>query len=229
MELELNRGINLEVSDAVKNATSTVSEAFQNAFHKGVNNLNLESNVLTKVKEGMKKFDLKEVASKTIDTAMKTTLKSVAGVKAGTINNLKDLGKAIRDSNLKGGLKSVINMGVDSIKGIPSSVKKILKDGTDLILGDTFDDELQKVMVKQKNTLSRINKKCDSFENAFQLNDEKNMKKYVESISKDLGKITLISETINRGKEIINRYELMKNKGSTELSQVEQELLKQIS
>ena len=84
---------------------------------------------------------------------------------------------------------------------------------------------IQKSLV---NTLTRINSKCDNFEKAFLKNDEKGMKKYVEGISKDLEKVSLISKTIDRGKEILNRYELMKNKGSTELSSIEQELLKKI-
>ncbi|MBQ9313445.1 MAG: hypothetical protein IJ220_00325 [Clostridia bacterium] len=229
MELELNRGINLSVGDSIKNAAATVNEAFNNALDKGVEKLNLENGVLTKVKEGFKNFNIKDVASKTIDTAMKTTLKSVAGIKAKTVDNIKDIGKAIRDSNLKAGLKGVINLGVDSMKGIPTAVKKVIKDGADLILGETFDDELKRVMTTNKNTLSRINTKCDNFEKAFSKNDEKSMKKYVDGISKDLQKISLISETINRGKEIVNRYELMKNKGSTQLTQVEQELLKQLA
>ena len=228
MELELNRGINLNVSDAVKNATATVNQAFNSALDKGVEKLNLENGILNKVQEGFQKFNIKEVASKTIDTAMKSTLKSVAGVKAKTVDNLKDLGKAIRDSNLKAGLKSVINMGVDSIKGLPTAAKKMIKGGTDLILGETFDDELKRVMTTNKNTLSRIDKKCNQFEKAFSENDMKGMKKYVDGITKDLEKISLISDTINRGKEILNRYELMKNKGSTQLSQVEQELLQKI-
>ena len=229
MELELNKGIDLNVSDAVKNAGLTVSNAFNNALDKGVDNLNLESGIISKIKEGFQKFNIKDVASKTIDTAMKSTLKSVAGVKAKTVDNLKNLGKAIRDSNLKAGLKSVINIGVDSMKGIPTIAKKVVKDGADLILGETFDDELKRVMTTNKNTLSRINQKCEKFEKAFKDNDEKGMKKYVDGISKDLEKVSLISETINRGKEIVNRYELMKNKGSTNISEVEQELLKKIS
>lgn len=229
MELELNRGINLNVSDAIKNATTTVSEAFNNALDKGINKLDLQNNVVNKVKDGFKKFNIKDVASKTIDTAMKTTLKSVAGVKASAVNDIKDIGKAIRDSNLKSGLRGVINLGVDSMKGIPSAVKKIVKGGTDLILGETFDDELKRVMTTNKNTLARMNKKCDSFEKAYNEKDEKGMKKYAEGITKDLEKVSLISQTINRGKEIVNRYELMKNKGSTNISKVEQDLLKQIS
>ncbi len=79
-------------------------------------------------------------------------------------------------------------------------------------------------MVKQKNTLSRLNKKCDNFDKALKENDEKNMKKYATAIGKDLEKVSLISKTIDRGKEILNKYELMKNKGSTELNSLEQEL-----
>lgn len=228
MELELSKGLDLDVSDTVKNATTTVNEAFNNTVEKCVDNLDVEKGMVSKIKEGLQKFNMSEVAAKTIDTAMKSTLKSVAGVKAKTINNVKTIGKAIRDSNLKQGLKGILNIGIDSIKGIPKTVKNLIKDGADLMLGDTFDDELQKVMTKQRNTLSRINKKCESFEKAFNENDEKNMKKYANSISKDLEKVSLISDTINRGKEIVNRYELLKNKGSTELSSIEQELLKKI-
>lgn len=229
MELTLNRGLELPVSDAVKNATTTVTEAFDNAVAKGVEGLSLENGILAKVKEGFQKFNLKDVASQTIDTAMKTTLKSVAGMKAKTVDNIKDIGKAIRDSNLKAGLKGVINIAVDHMKGIPTAAKSVVKSGVDLILGETFDDELKRVMTTNKNTLSRIDAKCKSFEEALQKNDEKGMKKYANGIAKDLEKISLISETINKGKEVVNRYALMQNKGSTQLSQVEQELLQKIS
>lgn len=224
MELELTKNNTLDFSDSIKNAITTVSETFNNAVDKGLDNMELENGILSKVKDGFENFNLKEIASDTIDTALKSTLKEIAGIKAKTVDNIKDIGKAIRDSDLKSGLKGVLNIGIDSIKSIPSAVKKLIKEGVDLILGDTFDNELQSVMTKQKNTLARIDKKCDSFDKALKENNEKDMKKYVNSISKDLEKISLISQTIDRGREIINKYELMKNKGSTELTSAEQEL-----
>lgn len=229
MELDLFRENSVDFGNVIKNATSTVSETFNNALDKGLNQLDVEENFLDKIKNGLEKFDIKKVAVDTIDAALKSTLKTVAGVKAKTVDMMQDLGKAIRDSDLKGGLKNVLNIAVDSIKGIPSSIKKVAIDGIDLILGDTFDDELKKIMTKQKNTLSRIDKKCDEFEKALSENDEKSMKKHANSISKELEKISLISQTIDRGKEIVNRYELMKNKGSIELTSIEQELCKQLS
>lgn len=228
MELELSKNSILDLGSTVKNATSTISEAFNVALDKGLENINVENGMITKIKNGLNNFNIKKVASDTIDTALKSTLKSVAGIKAGVVDQLQDLGKAVRDSNLKSGLKSVLNIGLNSIKGIPSTIKKVATEAVDLILGDTFDSELEKVMVKQKNTLSRIDKKCTEFDKALNENDEKNMKKYANSISKELEKISLISETIDRGKEIVNMYELMKNKGSTELNSIEQELCKQL-
>ena len=71
---------------------------------------------------------------------------------------------------------------------------------------------------------NKIDKKCDNFEKALEENNEKDMKKYANGISKDLEKISLISQTVDRGREILNKYELMQNKGSTELSSIEQEL-----
>ncbi len=224
MELSLNRDNKLEVSTELRNASTTVNESLDNAINTGLMKMDLKDNMITKIKNGFSNEKTKSLISDTINTALKAVLKNTIGMKARTFDNFRNLGKAIRDSNLKSGLKSALNIGIDSIKGIPTGVKSIVREGIDLILGDTFDDELQKVMTKNKNTLSRINKKCDEFEKAFSNNNEKDMKKYVNAISKDLDKISLISNTIDRGKEIINRYELMKNKGSTELSSIECEL-----
>ena len=224
MELSLNRDNKLEVSTELRNASTTVNESLDNAINTGLMKMDLKDNMINKIKDGFSNEKTKSLISDTINTALKAVLKNTIGMKARTFDNFRNLGKAIRDSDLKSGLKSALNIGVDSIKGIPTGVKSIVREGIDLILGDTFDDELQKVMTKNKNTLSRINKKCDEFEKAFSNNNEKDMKKYVNAISKDLDKISLISNTIDRGKEIINRYELMKNKGSTELSSIEREL-----
>lgn len=224
MELELTKSMNMDFMDNIKNAVSTVTETFNNSVNEGLKKMNLKDGLFSNVKEGLEKFNLKEVAADTIDTALKSSLKSVAGVKAKTVDSLQEIGKAIRDCDLKGGLKEVLNIGIDSIKSIPTSIKNVVKDGVDLILGDTFDNELQKVMVKQKNTLNRIDKKCNEFDKALENGDEKAMKKYAESISKELEKISLISTTIDRGRGIVNQYELMKNKNSTELTSVEQEL-----
>ncbi len=224
MELSLNRDNKLEVSTELRNASTTVNESLDNAINTGLMKMDLKDNMITKIKNGFSNEKTKSLISDTINTALKAVLKNTIGMKARTFDNFRNLGKAIRDSNLKSGLKSALNIGIDSIKGIPTGVKSIVREGIDLILGDTFDDELQKVMTKNKNTLSRINKKCDEFEKAFSNNNERDMKKYVNAISKDLDKISLISNTIDRGKEIINRYELMKNKGSTELSSIEREL-----
>lgn len=229
MELNLNKDNKLIDNTELSNAATTVNESLNNAINTELGKMNLQDNVITKVKNGLNNEKTKGLISSTIDGALKAVLKSTMNVKARTVNNFKDLGKAIRDSNLKNGLKSALKIGVDSIKGIPTSVKKVVRDGVDLILGDTFDNELQKVMTKNKNTLSRIDKKCNEFEKAFSSNNEKDMKKYANSISKDLDKISLISNTVDRGKEIVNRYELIKNKGSTELSSIERELCEKLT
>lgn len=229
MELNLNKDNKLIDNTELSNAAATVNESLNNAINTELGKMNLQDNVITKVKNGLNNEKTKGLISTTIDGALKAVLKSTMNVKARTVNNFKDLGKAIRDSNLKNGLKSALKIGVDSIKGIPTSVKKVVRDGVDLILGDTFDNELQKVMTKNKNTLSRIDKKCNEFEKAFSSNNEKDMKKYANSISKDLDKISLISNTVDRGKEIVNRYELIKNKGSTELSSIERELCEKLT
>ncbi len=79
MELELLKNNNLDVTaDNIKNASTIVNEAFNNSVEKELNNMNLEEGILSKIKKGFEKLNIKEVVSKSIDTAMKTTLKTVA-------------------------------------------------------------------------------------------------------------------------------------------------------
>ena len=78
MELALNKNNMLDVSDNIKNASTIVNEVFNNSVEKGLNNIGLEDNILSKIKKGFEKVNIKEVASNTIDTAMKTTLKAAA-------------------------------------------------------------------------------------------------------------------------------------------------------
>lgn len=228
MNLEILKDKEIVIDDNIKNATSTIEQTFNNAFDKTVQNADDGSDWFSKIKNGIEKVNVKKVASDAIDTVVKGTLKTVTGMKAKTIDSLQDLGKSIRNSDIKGVLKNTINIGVDNIKTLPIAVKKAINGLVDLTLGDTFDNELDKVMTKQKKTLNRIDKKCDNFDKALLENNEKDMKKYANSISKDLEKISLISETIDRGKNIVNQYELMKNKGSIALSTIEQELCKQL-
>ena len=130
MELELNRGLDLNISDAVKNAGTTISNAFNNALEKGVNQLNLENGVISKIKQGFQKFNIKDVASKTIDTAMKSTLKSVAGVKAGTVLHV-----VANQEREKQHLENPVSHDTDKpIKVAVEAIRLLIKesnDGTD--------------------------------------------------------------------------------------------------
>lgn len=179
------------------------------------------------IRQGIKNFDFKTLAGNAIEMVLKTTLKSM-GMQTSTFNSLKDIGQAIKNSDIKKALSGVLDIGVNSLKGVPTTVKSFLKSSKNLILENIFEDELKKVMTKQKNTISRLNKKCSSFEEALNKQDMKEMDKLAKSIKTDLDKVIPIRDVILKSNETLNIYNLIKNKGSYELTNEELELCKKL-
>ena len=83
-------------------------------------------------------------------------------------------------------------------------------------------------MKKQQNTISRINKKCTQMEEAFKSNDVKTLDRLAKTLKSDVEKVMPIQEVINKGVNMINRYELFKNKNGTELSNTELEICQKL-
>ena len=73
--------------------------------------------------------------------------------------SILDIASRLKDGNLKEGLDAGLDIVIGALK-VPTTAKTLLKSGKSLILDQVFEDELKTVMTKQKNTISRINKKC---------------------------------------------------------------------
>ncbi len=227
IELNLNDMKNIDVGEQAKNIVSNISEAFSNAMQKGAETFKLPDNISDKVKEAFQKIDFKEIGNSTALQALKTGMKNL-GINSSTFNSLKDIFEAIKSGDIKKGLSSGLNVAISALK-IPSVAKTILKNGKNLILDTTFEDELKSIMKKQQNTISRINKKCIQMEEAFKSNDTKALDKTYKSLKSDVEKVMPIQNVINKGTSMLNRYELYKNKGYTSLTDEEIELCNKIS
>lgn len=211
-----------------QNIIESVSTAFSNAVSKGVENIGLDVQYKNVVKEEVKKPDFLEIGKKVGEAALRIGAKAI-GINTTTFNNAKELIQALKAGDLKGGLSSALDIGVDLLKGVPSAAKQLIKSSKNEILGVTLDNELKQVMVKQKNTIYRLDKKCNKFEEALNKNDEKEMSRQVKLIKNDLDKVMLIENTITRARGIVNSYELMKNRGATELTEIEKELCQKLA
>ena len=111
---------------------------------------------------------------------------------------------------------------------LKESIKTIIREGKNFILEQTMGDELKSLMKKQQNTISRINKKCTQMEEAFKSNDVKTLDRLAKTLKSDVEKVMPIQEVINKGVNMINRYELFKNKNGTELSNTELEICQKL-
>ncbi len=205
---------------------SNISEAFGEAIKKGTSQMNFPDNIGEAVKSGLEKIDLKDIGSAAVESALKTGMKNL-GMKAGMFNNIKDIFEAIKEGGLKKGLSAGLNVVIGLLK-IPTKAKTMIKNGKDLILDSCFEDELKAVMKKQQNTISRINKKCEQMENAFQKGDNKTLERISKTLKSDLEKVMPIAKVIQKGESILNQYELYKNKGKMALSAQEKELCQKL-
>ena len=227
LTLDLNTQKEITLDKQSVNIFENIGTAFSNAVKKGSELINFPDNLGETVKNGLEKIDLKEIGASAVENALKTGMKSL-GMKTSTFNNLKDIVNAVKEGNLKGGLESGLDIAINLLK-VPTTAKTFLKSGKNLILDNIFEDELKTIMTKQKNTMSRINKKCIQIEEAFKNNDTKTLDKVAKTLKMDLEKVMPIQEVIERGHSTLNKYNLYKNKGGAELTQMERELCEKLA
>lgn len=227
LDLSLNSVKNNLLESSSKNIVNNIGDAFKNAVNKGTDKLEFPGDLGKTVKESFEKIDLKEIGGKAAETALKTGMQKL-GIKSSLFTSVKGIFKAIQEGDLKGGLSSGLNAAIDLTK-LPTVAKTILKQGKDAILEQTLGDELKNVMKTQQNTVSRINKKCLQMEEAFNKGDDKTLDRVYKTLKSDMEKVMPIQKVLNRGNEIMNKYELYKNRGSTQVTKVEEELLKKLA
>ncbi len=226
LDLDLGKNNLLEMTKENENLVSGVSDAFSKAVNKGIDLVELPEDYKKVVTTEVKKTDWKEAGSKVIEGALRIGAKAI-GINSKSFDSLKTAFEALKAGNFKEGLSSVLDSGIEVLSGIPKEAKDLIKSGKDIILGTNLENELKTVMVKQKNTIDRLDKKCDKFDEALKKNDEKEMKKQVRLIKNDLEKVMIIENTISRAKSTVNQYELMQLKG-TKLTPQEKEICAKI-
>lgn len=222
LSLDLNKEKEISLGEQAGNILSNISNAFSNAVKKGTELIDFPDNLGESVKQGLEKIDLKEIGASAVESALKSGMKSL-GMKASTFNSLKNIFDAVKEGDLKKGLASGLNVVISSLK-VPTTAKTLLKNGKNLILDQVFDDELKTLMTKQKNTISRINKKCVQMEDAFKIDDKKTLDRVAKTLKTDLEKVMPIKDVIDKGNSILNRYQLYKSKGTTAITETEKEL-----
>ncbi|MBO5141927.1 MAG: hypothetical protein J6C46_02825 [Clostridia bacterium] len=227
LSLELNKDKEITFVEQSQNILNNISQAFSNAVKKGTELIEFPDNIGASIKDGIEKMDLKEIGASAVESALKSGMKSL-GMKSSTFNSLKNIFDAVIEGDLKKGLASGLNVVIGALK-IPNTAKTLLKNGKNLILDEVFEDELKKVMEKQKNTISRIDKKCNQMEEAFKQNDLKTLDRIAKTLKTDLEKVMPVQNVIARGNFVLNRYQLFKSKGMVELTQMERELCEKLA
>jgi hypothetical protein len=224
LELSKTRDINLDLNS--NNIFKNISEAFNKSIDKGIELFSFPDEMSNNIKEGIKDFDYGGLVMDVASAAIKQGMKKI-GIKTSSFEDLIQIKDAILEGNLKKGLSNVLDIVIDNVKLIPEGIKELVKGGKDKILGTTFDKELDTVLQKQQNTLTRLNKNCDKLEKAITQNSFENIDKLINTIKADLKKIMPIENIIIRAKSLLNENELRTNKQSS-LTAEELELCRKI-
>lgn len=227
LSLNLEKNNEIILTEESKNIFENVSEAFSKTMGKIGDLIPVPDEYKDTLKQNIKNIDLKGIAASATEGALRSGMKSL-GMKTSTFDDIKGLIEAIKEGDLKKGLSEGIDLAVTALK-IPAKLKSGIKAGKDLIFENVFENELNKVMEKQKNTISRINKKCDQIEKAFGENDTKTIERISKTLKTDLQKVVPIENVINRGRKVLNECALYKNKNGQALSETEMELCRKLA
>ena len=165
-----------------------------------------------------------------IENAIKNVIdfgKSTIGIFSGKFENLSQVHTAIK----KGGIIDSISNLLDSVikrannkNQISDKTTKILDKGKNVVL-DLVSNKIEDNFLDEIKSFEKIENNIENWNNCFNNNDVKGMKKEFNKIKKEINKITPLQKIINEVKKIENVHTLLKNKGDNyELSEIEKEI-----
>ena len=172
---------------------------------------------------------LKEILKVGAETALKVALKTKLGVNFSTFDCMKKAVTKAMDGDFKSAIKSASNGAVDQMVPLNSTYKSAIKTIKNSIIDNTIDNQKYQIINRQTKLVNRIEKNCDKFNEALSKNDEVNIKKSATSIKRDMKEILPIREVINNAQNVLDKYELWKNKGNTSLTNEENELIEKLN
>jgi len=177
---------------------------------------------------------LREGFSAGIQTAIDKALevgKSMGGILTGDFKSILQVKDALQAGNLANGISEVLDSVLRKANEkniLSSNVTNAILTGKDLILG-IMNKNLGHNFDQQIRSLEKINKYIDNWNKYYNRQDLKNMENQYKYIQKELRKVMPIEEIINKARQVENLHNLIKNKGTFNISKYEVELAGQLA
>lgn len=156
--------------------------------------------------------------------------KSVIGTITGTFNKISQIEAAVDKGGIIDSASKLIDKGIKNIEQkeiLPDNITSAIKEGKNVIKND-LRKNIKGTLTEQKELLNKIEKYSKNWEKAYQ---EKNIEKMEQQYNKilEIKKEIIPIEEINKKiLEIENINNLIKNKNSFDLSNLEIELANKI-
>lgn len=156
--------------------------------------------------------------------------KSVIGTITGTFDKISQIEAAVDKGGIIDSASKLIDKGIKNIEQkeiLPDNITTIIKDGKNVIKND-LKKNIKETLSEQKELLSKTEKYYKNWEKAYQEKNIEKMDEQYEKILKIKKEIIPIEEINKKILEIENINNLIKNKNSFNLSNLEIELANKI-
>ena len=189
----------------------------------------LEDTVID-VKNALMGQGLKEGINTAINGAINIG-KSAMGIFTGNFESISQAQTAIK----KGGLLDTVSTIMDNVLKtstknglINSKTSKLIKKGKNVII-DNISTNIEESFLSQIKSIEKIGKYTKNWEQSYNNRDVEGMKKEYKKIQAQMSEIMPLQSTLKQVSKIENIQNLIKNKGSMELTQEEIELAEKLA
>ena len=163
----------------------------------------------TLIQDGVK-AGINEAIESSIDLG-----KSAIGIFTGNFENIDQIQNAVKKGGLVDTISSVIGKTIDVVVDagfLDKGVGKIIKNGKNTLF-KTISNNIDNSLTNQVNYIEKIDKYCETWKNAYEKEDLKEMNKAYKNINKQLENIVPLESTINKAREIENLQKIITNNG----------------
>ena len=218
----------IEVQNKQKNfLDTTFGKAINNAINYGLKKILpdfIEDSVI-EIKDTIFKDGIIDGIKNTINK-LADLGKSAVGTITGTFNKITQMEAAVDKGGIIDSASKIIDKQIKNIKEkeiLPENVTKIISEGKKTIKNN-LKENIKEELKEQKNLLTKVNRYEKEWNKAYEENNLEKMQKIYDKMVELKNDVIPIEEIDNKISKIENINNLIKNKNTFKLSEMEIEL-----
>ena len=227
--MNINNSIEIEQNNFLE---STLGKVLNSALDIGLKAVlpDLIEDEVINIKDAIVENGFSEGVKQAVDSAINTG-KSAIGIFTGNFENISQIELAVKKGGLLDKTSKVLDVALNLATQknmIDKNLSSIIKTGKNSIIS-SMSDKIEKAMVAQIKSVERIEKYCESWNEAFNNRDLNNMSKALKNIESNLQKTIPLENILKKARTIENLHNIIKNTGDFNISTETMELVKRFN